>query len=349
MKRFNPNFRALIALTCLFSLPIMTMEKPAPKQAWLQKAKDAQIASPLKIRVVNHTAKTIKSNKGQDEWAPILHNYGLENPSFDMDKPAQYTIRSENNVYVMNVEKSGNTFKALLEKIDVPASELKDLTDSEILNLAAIAHKTPAGQIAQVEPGNVVTVVLDEDSAEITTNEHDQLTLGKMGKGWINVATDPVTGHVSDPVKMRVINHTGAQVRTVQQGRGNLWWAEVDPNYIFEDMYFNLVNLDENPRYEKTLKEEYKKAPQYTISSDKNLYTVNFVKVKNSAYFKAILERIEGLAKDKPLSESTLGDLLNLAKYSAKTPVQDIEPVKQSDIVTVTLDEDHNAQISVNE
>lgn len=348
MRSLKHNFKAILAITFLFNGLALSMEKPAQKQAWLKKAQEAQIANPLKIRVVNHTTTPIKSNKGNDEWAQVPHNYGLEIPDFNMDKPTQYTIRTPNKVYVMNIERSGNSFKAVLEKLKIPASELNALTDIdlEVLNLAAIADKKTC-KTEQVEPADVLTVILDEDSIEMTTNERDQLTAGKMGRGWFNVATDLVTGFVSDPLKMRIVNHTGNQVRTVQQGRGNLWWAHVDPNYIFEDAYFNLTKLDENPLYKDRLEDRYKKAPQYTISTEKNLYTVNFI--KNGPFFTALLERIEGLAKSSKLSESTHGDLVNLAKHSGKTRVQSIEPVKQGDIFTVTLDEEHNAHLSVNE
>ena len=191
MKTFKTIFNGLIVITGLVagvSLTAMQKEelkakitaKITPAPAWYQKALELKITSPLKVKVINYTGspvKTIQQGQGNIWWANIPNGNTFEDEAFNLDKFTaeypQYTIRTAKNIYALNFEKNPSYFKAVLERLLLqPMQPTSGLSDNEIMQLVKIVAKDPVQEIDQIQKGNALTVILDENAAQmVLTND----------------------------------------------------------------------------------------------------------------------------------------------------------------------------------
>ncbi len=153
-----------------------------------------------------------------------------------------------------------------------------------------------------------------------------QLKLGGSKEAWYKNAQK---ANITSPLMVRTINNTSDIVKTIQQGQGNIWWAQIPSKNLFQDELFNMDKFTE----------EY---PQYIFKTADNVYVMNFE--KNAPYFKAVLERLDmepGLAKNTSDQE-----VMELVKICNKLPVQEVEKIVQGDVLNVTLSDIAKLEIS---
>ena len=137
---------------------------------------------------------------------------------------------------------------------------------------------------------------------------------------------------VSSPLRVRLSNYTGSQLHAVIQGQGNEFVADL-PNkntYDYERFNMNAHRTD---------------IPQYTIRTNKNVYTLNFEKKSEKpALFKALLKRVR--FEQSATNSLRDNDVLTWIPRVEKELAQELDNVSTGKTLIINLQPD-TANLSI--